>query len=140
MTAKLPIVTQRSNVLDEIHQQLFKIADSLKSIEQELSNSFEEPTPVQPKFTSERRRYEVGDEFVDLSRTEAIILEKLIESEGEPVSIDALCGALGLDAVEQRLNIKSYVFRLRVKLNSLTRPAYDIQAVRDAGYCAYWCA
>lgn len=147
MIVKQPGVSQRngtlnkrSSTLNEIHQQLFEIADLLKSIEQELSGSFEDHPAIEPKFSLERRRYEIGDEFVDLSRTEAIILEKLIECEGEPVSIETLCEALGLDSVGQRLNIKSYVFRLRVKLNSLTRPAYDIQVVREAGYCAYRCA
>lgn len=140
MTGNLPIVDRTNGIIDEIHQQLFAIANRLKSLEDELDGSVKHRQPVQPKFTPDRRRYEVGDEFVDLSRTEAIILAKLIDCAGEPVSVEELCEVLGLDSVEQRLNIKSYVFRLRVKLNSLSRPAYDVQAIRDAGYCATWCA
>ena len=122
--------------LAEICRHLASMARSLEALEQRFSSIDGSSTAAAAEFKPDRCRYEAGGEHVDLSRTEAVILDRLIRSNGNPVSIDDLCELLELDPATQRVNIKTYVFRLRAKLASLSNPEFDIQAIRDAGYCA----
>ena len=119
-----------------IRRCLQEIAETLKSIERRLPETPSVASESTPRFNPDQRRIESGAEHADLSLTESVILSRLIEEAGNPVSSEALCQRLGLDPVEQRINIKTYVFRLRNKIAKLSHPPYEIRVIRDLGYCA----
>lgn len=87
-----------------------------------------------PTFRAEMRRYNANGDFVDLSEIEARILDTLLRSRGSLVTKSQLCQVLGLDPDRQERNLKSYVYRLKAKLNRMEQPGVKIRPIHGAGY------
>lgn len=88
------------------------------------------------KFQSEKRRFESDGEYVDLTLTESLILDLLVQNIDNPVDIRTICGILNLDYQSQRQNVKSYVYRLKRKIQTLQNASIELQTVRGLGYRA----
>ena len=118
----------------QIADQLLDVVNELLEIGGETSAQVQERLSGTPAFRAEMRRYHANGEFVDLSEIEARILEALLRDKGTLVSKTHLCHVLDLDPDRQERNLKSYVYRLRAKLNRLHRPGLSIKPIHGAGY------
>ncbi len=120
-------ITQLADQLLDVVNELLEIAGDPES-EPVKRVSHAEP------FRAEMRRYHSNGEFVDLSEIEAKILEVLLRNRGMLVTKAQLCEVLNLDPQRQERNLKSYVYRLKSKLNRLSQPEIVIRPIHGAGY------
>ncbi len=120
-------ITQLADQLMDVVHDLLEIAGGAPSSPAErlfAANAFQPDT----------RRYYSNDEFVDLSKIEAKILDALLRNKGGLVTKAHLCEILDLDPVMQERNLKSYVYRLKAKLNRMNNPGIKIRPIHGAGY------
>lgn len=87
-----------------------------------------------PLLRTDLRRFYANSESVALSRIESQILDILLRNRNELVTKAQLCEALGLDLETRERNLKSYVYRLKSKLNKMKQSGVKIQAIHGAGY------
>lgn len=83
-------------------------------------------------FDRERRQLMRDEEIVTLTGNEAMLLARLCEQPGVPVSRDLLGELLG--GAENLRNVDVQIGRLRKKVESDTTKPQFIQTVRGAGY------
>ncbi len=130
-------MTNESKPVAEISQladQLIDVAKELMELAGRPSATPYERVSTVPVFRAEIRRYHANGEFVDLSEIEARILDALLRSRGSLVTKSQLCEAIGLDPGRQEGNLKSYVYRLKAKLNRMRQPGVKIRPIHGAGY------
>ena len=122
------------NEIAQLADQLMEVVHELLEIASGPSDSLSSGPLTSHAFQSDTRRYQANGEFVDLSKIEAKILEALLAHRGGLVTKVQLCELLGLDPVAQERNLKSYVYRLKAKLNRMENPGIKIRPIHGAGY------
>ncbi len=120
--------------ITQIADQLLDVVNELLEIAGDPSGEAAERFSYEAPFRAEMRRYHANGEFVDLSEIEAKILEVLLRNRGKLVTKTQLCQVLELDPERQERNLKSYVYRLKAKLNRLSQPDVTIRPIHGAGY------
>jgi DNA-binding response OmpR family regulator len=120
--------------LNSLIDQLKDVVNGLLEITGERPVESTRHEPSVPVFKAEMRRYRSGSEVVNLSEVEALILDELLQNRGQLVTKTQLCQVLGIDPVAQERNLKSYVHRLKAKLNTMQNPGVKIQPIHGAGY------
>lgn len=120
--------------ITQIADQLLDVVNELLEIAGDSPRESRERHAYAEPFRAEMRRFHANGEFVDLSEIEARILEVLLRNRGKLVTKAQLCQVLELDPDRQERNLKSYVYRLKSKLNRLGQSGFTIRPIHGAGY------
>lgn len=129
--------TVSSTVITQVADQLRDLVNELMGVAGERASEPLDRLAPEPAFRAELRRFHANGEFVELSDVEARILEALLDNRGQLVTKAQLCDVLELDLSVQERNLKSYVYRLKTKLNKLSDSGVVIRPIHGAGYVLY---